>query len=657
MSIENESPSGGSSRKLTGWLGRTSQCLLAAIPIVGIFFIMDTPSYLGWSVLREQYYGLFFAMIFISLFWLFPGSAKASRRSVPWYDHILALCSLASGLYIAVFYPDILRTLGDMSGERVFMGALTVMLVLEGIRRTGGPALFCVGIFFILYARFTDFAPGLFNAPATPWPDLVTFLYLDANALFGTTLGIAAVVVMAFILFGNILFAIGGGAFLSDLAMSAFGRFRGGPAKMAILASCFFGMLTGSAAANVASTGVFTIPLMKRVGYKPHVAGAVEAVASTGGSLTPPIMGAAAFVIAEFTGIPYGTVAIASIIPAVLYYSGVFIQVDLEAGKEGMKGLSREELPNLRKTLNKAYLFVIPLFAMIYALFGLNMAPDKSAFLGILAAFMAALFNKDIRGRFDWLWTCLKDTGRAMITMTAIVCMAGFVIGVINLCGLGFVLPMFLTQVAGDNVFLALCIVAVASIILGMGMPTVAVYILLGVLMAPSLVSLGVPLLAAHLFIQYFGTVSQFTPPICVASYAAAAIAGAPPMKTAVTAMRIGILAYPTPFLFVYSQAFFMEGPALEVLWAWLSATLGCLLIGCALVGYFLRPIPLYKRILAVPAALLLFTATDFTNLFVGLLQDGVGLLFALLILGSEFVAARRERRALASQPVLNPQL
>ena len=643
MSTENETAEGGR-RHLTGWSARISRMVLGAIPVVGAFFIMDTPSYLGMAILREQYYGLFFALIFMSLFWLFPASSKSSHTHIPWYDHILALCSLISGLYIAFYYPDILRTLGNMSTERVIMSAMTVLLVLEGIRRTGGTLLFCVGIFFLLYARFTDYAPGLFNAPATPWPDLVTFLYLDANALFGTTLGVAAVVVMSFILFGNILFAIGGGAFLSDLAMAAFGRYRGGPAKMAILASCFFGMLTGSAAANVASTGVFTIPLMKRVGYPPHIAGAVEAVASTGGALTPPIMGAAAFVIAEFTGLPYATVAIASIIPAVLYYLGVFIQVDLEAGKAGMQGLSREELPKLRETLNRAYLFLIPLVAMIFALFVMNMAPDKSAFIGIAAAFIAALFNKETRNSFTWILTSLEDTGRSMIAMTAIVCMAGFVIGVINLCGLGFVLPMFLSDVAGDNLFLVLCIVAAASIILGMGMPTVAVYILLGVLMAPSLVSLGVPLLAAHLFIQYFGTVSQFTPPICVASYAAAAIAKAPPLRTAMSAMRIGVLAYPTPFLFVYSQAFFMEGPALEVLWAFISAALGCLMLGCALVGYFVRPVPIWKRVLAVPAALLLLTATDFSHPVSGLIQDGSGLALALFILASEYLTARRTR-------------
>ena len=401
-------------------------------------------------------------------------------------------------------------------------------------------------------------------------------------------------------------------------------------------------MLTGSAAANVASTGVFTIPLMKRVGYPAHIAGAVEAVASTGGALTPPIMGAAAFVIAEFTGLPYATVAIASIIPAILYYLGVFIQVDLEAGKAGMKGLPKEELPKLRQTMNRAYLFLIPLCAMIFALFILNMAPDKSAFIGIAAALVAALFNKETRSSAGWIINSLEDTGRSMIAMTAIVCMAGFVIGVINLCGLGFVLPMFLSDVAGDNLFLVLCIVAGASIILGMGMPTVAVYILLGVLMAPSLVSLGVPLLAAHLFIQYFGTVSQFTPPICVASYAAAAIAKAPPLTTAMSAMRIGILAYPTPFLFVYSQAFFLEGPALEIIWAFLSAALGCLMLGCALVGYFVRPVPVWKRILSVPAALLLLTATDFSNPVSGLIQDGSGLVLALFILISEYMAKSR---------------
>lgn len=629
-------------RKLSGGMEKLIRAFLIAVPLFGSFFILDIPSRLGFSVLREQYYGLFFALTIPCIFWLLPAYADRNNKGIAWYDHLLALAAIASGLYVALFYDEILRTLGEYTPLRMGLSLAAIITVLEAVRRTAGSIMLVLGAVFILYAHYAEYVPGIFGGAGTEWPELFTYLYLDGNALFGMSLGVSAVVVLAFILFGNLMFGAGGGEFLSDFAMSLFGGFRGGPAKMAIVASSLFGMLTGSAAANVASTGVFTIPLMKRIGYPAHIAGAIEAVASTGGSLTPPIMGAAAFIIAEFTGIPYATVVVASILPAVLYYSGVFIQVDLEAGKKGMVGLPRNELPCLRKTLKRAYLFVIPFSALLIALFVFDQSPEISAFWGILAVFACSFVRKETRSPV-WIAAALARTGKAMLSLTAIVAMAGFVIGVVNLCGLGFILPMFLSEIAGNNLFLVLVIVAVTSIVLGMGMPTVAVYILLGVLMGPTLVEVGVPVLAAHLFIQYFGTVSQFTPPICIASFAAASIAEAPQMKTAFSSMRIGALAYPAPFLFVYSQAFLMEGSALEICWAMITAMFACFLLGCALVGYFRRPICLWKRVLLVPVSFLLLTATSGEQLVPGLVQDGIGLFLGLLFIAMELHAVYRK--------------
>ncbi len=632
-------------RTLPGISGKIIRYVLIAIPIIASIFILDIPSRLGIGILREQYYGLYFAMTIPCIFLLVPGWNFSPRNRIPWYDYLLALTAVGCGLYVAFFYEEILRTLGNQGPVRLAFSFAAIAVILEAIRRTGGILLAGVGLFFILYARFTWLAPGVFNAPGTPWPELATYLYLDMNGVFGMTLGVACVIVLAFILFGNLLFGGGGGAFLNDFATSAFGGFRGGPAKMAVIASSLFGMLTGSAAANVASTGVFTIPLMKKVGYKPHVAGAIEAVASTGGTLTPPIMGAAAFVIAEFTGIPYATVAIASIIPALLYYCGVFMQVDLEAAKEGMKGLPRNELPPISASLKKAYLFVVPFTVLMLALFVFDQSAEKSAFYGMGAVFVCACINKKTRFRLDWIIASLEKTGKGILSITAIVCMAGLIIGVVNVCGLGFVLPLYMTQIAGDTLMPVLILVAIASIILGMGMPTVAVYILLGVLMAPTLVELGVPVLAAHLFIQYFGTISQFTPPVCIAAFAAAGIAEADQMKTAFSSMRIGILAYPTPFLFVYSQAFLMEGTVPEILWAMFTAMSACFLLGVALVGYFVRRVPWHKRVLLVPAALLMLTATSPDALLIGLAQDLSGLAIGIMILLSELYARKHARR------------
>lgn len=631
-------------RRLSGFMEKITRSLLIAVPLIGAVFILDIPSRIGLPILREQYYGLFFALTVPCIFWMLPASTGKNSKGIAWYDHLLAAAAFVSGMYVALFYNEILRTLGDYTPLRVGLSIAAVVTVLEAVRRTAGNILLVLGVLFILYAHYAEYVPGIFGGAGTAWPELFTYLYLDGNALFGMSLGVSAVVVLAFILFGNLMFGVGGGEFLSNFAMSLFGGFRGGPAKMAIVASSLFGMLTGSAAANVASTGVFTIPLMKRIGYPAHIAGAVEAVASTGGSLTPPIMGAAAFIIAEFTGIPYANVAVASILPAVLYYAGVFIQVDLEAGKEGMVGLPRNELPCLRKTLNQAYLFVVPFTALLAALFVFGQSPEISAFWGILAVFGCSLVRRESRNSHAWIITALARTGKAMLSLTAIVAMAGFVIGVVNLCGLGFILPMFLSRIAGNNLFPVLVIVAVTGIILGMGMPTVAVYILLGVLMGPTLVEAGVPVLAAHLFIQYFGTVSQFTPPICIASFAAATIADAPQMKTAFASMRIGALAYPAPFLFVYSQAFLMEGPLWEICWAMITAIFACFLLGCALVGYFRRPLPVWKRILLIPVSGLLLTATSADHLFIGLVQDGAGLAIGLLFVATELYAAQHRR-------------
>ncbi len=627
-------------RRLSGWMDKLVKAILAAIPLIGVFFILDIPSRLGMPLLREQYYGLFFALVIPCIFWMVPPGKKKSV--IAWYDHLLAVAAFVSGMYVALFYEDVLRTLGDYSALRIGLSIAAIVTVLEAVRRTAGNILLVLGAVFILYAHYAEYVPGIFGGAGTEWPQLLTYLYLDGNSLFGMSLGVSAVVVLAFILFGNLMFGVGGGAFLSDFAMAVFGGFRGGPAKMAIVASSLFGMLTGSAAANVASTGVFTIPLMKRIGYPAHLAGAIEAVASTGGSLTPPVMGAAAFIIAEFTGIPYATVAIASILPAVLYYAGVFFQVDLEAGKKGMVGLPKEELPSVRDIIGRAYLFLAPFAALLVALFVFDQPPETSACWGMLAVFACALMRKETRTDFSWILTALHRTGSAMLSLTAIVALAGFVIGVVNLCGLGFILPMFLSQVAGDNLFLVLIIVAVTSIVLGMGMPTVAVYILLGVLMGPTLVEAGVPVLAAHLFIQYFGTVSQFTPPICIAAFAAASIADAPQMKTAFTSMRMGALAYPAPFLFVYSQTFLMQGTFVDIAWSMITAVFGCFLLGCALVGFYRRTIPTWERVLLFPTALLLLMATSADSANLGIIKDAIGIaLGGLFIIGERWAAKR----------------
>lgn len=583
-----------------------TRILLILLPLAGIFFIMDTPSYLKWSFLREQYYGIVLTLVLPLTFLLIPATNKAPRDRIPWYDAILSILGAIVGLYLVILYPKILTRLGIISLDRIFISGIAILLILEGARRMTGWALPILGIFFIFYARYTWLVPGMFKGPGIPWDRLVNSLFLDPNAVLGIPMEVTAVIVVAYILFGNMLFGVGGGEFLTKFAMSLFGRYRGGPAKMAVAASCLFGTISGSAVSNVVATGVVTIPLMKRTGYKPHLAGAIEAVASTGGQIMPPIMGAAAFIIAEYTGIPYSKVAISAFLPALLYYICLFFQVDLEAGKTGLKGLANEQLPPLKGILNEAYLFIIPLGALIYALFIMYLSAGKAALFGVIFIMIISFIRSKTRFRGGWLLQSLENTGKGLLELTLVVATAGLIIGAINFSGVGFIFPLLMGRLAGENILLLLIIISIANIILGMGMPTVAVYILLSVLMAPILVQLGLNVLAAHLFILYYGILSMITPPVCFAAYAGASLAGADSMKTGYTAMRLGILAYIVPFLFIFSPSLLMMGRVFNIVISFLTAVAGCFMLGCALVGYLYRGIGAKMRLLMGISAILL---------------------------------------------------
>jgi TRAP transporter 4TM/12TM fusion protein len=612
-------------RTLKGPLGLVARGLLCAIPVVGAVFALDVPFYLRLTIMREQYLAVFLGMVLAGTFLLVPPTKGAARDRLPWYDGILAVLGLGVGLYVALFYPTILLELGIIDAPRVVVSTLAILLVLEAVRRLTGWILLAIGLIFILYGRFTWLAPGAFSGKGVPWPQLSNYLVLDPNGLLGLPLAVAAVIVLGFILFGNILFAIGGGGFLTDLAMATLGRFRGGPAKMAVVASSLFGTISGSAVSNVATTGVMTIPLMKRSGFRPHIAGAVEATASTGGQLMPPIMGAAAFLIAEFLGVPYQQVVIAAILPAILYYLALFAQVDLEAAKTGLHGLAREQLPSMKGVLRQSWLFVVPLLALIYTLFVLNFEAAKAAFSAVLVALVLSLFRHETRFRGGWLLQALESTGRTMLELAVVVALAGFVIGVIARTGLGFLLSMSLVDLAGGNVIFLLVIVAVANIVLGMGMPTTAVYILLAVLSAPALIQLGIEPLAAHLFILYYGMMSMITPPICFAAYAGAAIADSNYMRTGFAAMRLGIVAYLVPFLFVFSPALLLMGSPAEVVQAMITAMVAAILLGVALVGYLFRGLDTTKRVLFAVAALALFIPAHGQFGSFGLISDALG--------------------------------
>ncbi len=591
--------SSGYFRELGGWLGHLPRIIFIAMPLVGCFFIMDVPFYLEWSILREQYYGLILAMVLPCTFILVPMGKKSPRNRVPWYDVVLAILGAVVGLYVAIFYLKITLALGTITPDRVIMGTIAIFLILEASRRVTNLFLACFGLFFILFPHLSSLFPDLLSGFSIPFTQQINYLFLETNAMLSIIFGVAAIIVLAFILFGNLLFSIGGGAFITDVAMAAFGGFRGGPGKMAVVGSSLFGTISGVVVANVATTGVVTIPLMKRIGYKPYIAGAIESVASTGGQICPPIMGATAFVMAEVLGMPYQKVAIAAIIPAFLYYATIFFQVDMEAGKAGLKGLPRDQLPKIFSVLGESPFFIIPFMVLLFALFVLYMTPEKAALMGVASIIILGFFfQRETRFRFGWILDGFYGTGKAMVQLGSIAALAGIVVGTIAYTGLGFIISLYLGQFAGGHLFILLPIVAVASLIMGMGMPTLSVYIVLAILLAPAMVELGVEPIAAHLFILYLGTASMVTPPVCIGAYAGAAIAGASPMRTGFTAARFGVIAYVVPFLFVFFPALLFQGPLIRVIIATITALFGCFMLSAALTGYLFQRLNAIKRIL-----------------------------------------------------------
>lgn len=585
-------------RSLKGPFALLEKIVLAAIPISGLLFVLDVPAYVHRAILTEQYLGLLLALILCGTFLAVPASENALRSTIPWYDLLLAGASFVSGIYLTIFYSDSapLVKLGYITWERVPLAILTVFLILEALRRLAGWFLVGLVFLFLLYARFTDLVPGLLGGRGTSWESLLNSLYLSSDFLLGIPLNAGATVVLPFILFGSILIETGGGLLLTSFASAVFGRFRGGPAKVAILASSLFGTISGSAVANVAVDGAITIPMMKAIGYKPHIAAAIEAVASTGGQIMPPVMGVASFIMAEFLAVPYREVVIAAVIPALLYYIALFVQVDLEAAKMGLRGLPRDALPPVGPILKEALSFVVPLGVLVYAMFFIPLSAGKAGSLAALTAVAAGFVRKENRAAPLRLLRALPETGRAMLDLGALLAAAGIIIGVAALTGLGFKLSAALLEIGKDSAFLLLFFTAVVSMILGMGLPTSAVYILLAILVAPALVEFGILPIAAHFFIFYFGVIAVITPPIAFASFTAASIGGASPMRTGWAGTRLAALAYVVPFLFVYSPALLMKGSAWEIAYSVATAIVGTWILGMALVGYWMRPLPVSMR-------------------------------------------------------------
>ena len=639
-------------RELKGPLLWAANSALIALPLVGIFFLLDVPQKIDWLVFNEQYMGLFLALSLFATFLLVPARGRKDRDYVPWYDLIASLAGLGVGLFIFIQYPKMVDTLGEITTQSMVLGSLTVLLLAEGSRRLIGWPLVIIAIAFVLYALFAYIFPGDFYGRGWSVPRLATYLYLDANGIFGLPLQVGSGIVLVFILFGEVLHAVGGAAFLSDFALAAMGRFRGGQAKIAIVSSSLFGNISGSAVANVVVDGAFTIPMMRKAGYPPPVAAAVEAVASTGGQIMPPVMGAAAFLIAEYLAIPYAEVALAALVPAMLYYVALFIQVDLLAGRGGIVGLPRAELPRLWPVLKRSAGFIVPLVVLIVWMFFFNRRPEEAGLLAAAAGVVVGFLTPGVKLGLREFVKILLGTGRGLLEIAAITGLAGVVIGVLQVTGLGFTLTLTLLNLGQSSAILLLILTAIVSMILGMGMPTTAVYVLLAVLVAPGLAKLGIMPIAAHLFIFYFGMLSMVTPPVCIASYAAATIGKTDPIRTGWEGMRLCSIAYIIPFLFVFSPSLLLYGHWSIVTLSVTTAIIGSILLGVGLVGYLFRHIGSVKRVLFLIAAVALLVPVVRAGQYVELTwaTNAIGLILAIVMVSIEWLArsAREKSHAIA---------
>jgi len=504
----------------------------------------------------------FFTFVMVLGFALYPGRFKGEleeRRLPGPLDLLLMVVGATCGLYIIVNFEDIVMNMGNPSQTDLIMGGIAILLLLELCRRAVGPVLAIICAVFLLYALFGNYIPGFLSHRGYPLQRVISHMYLTTEGMFGTAAGVATQYVFMFILFGAFLARTGTGQFFIDLSVALLGGFSGGPAKVAVVSSGLMGTINGSSVANVVGTGSFTIPLMKSIGYKPHFAGAVEAAASTGGQLMPPVMGAGAFLMADITGIPYSQIIIAAALPALLYYTGVLTGVHLEAKRTGLQGLSRDQLPSAMKILKERGVLLLPIFAVIFMLLR-GYTPPYAAIAGIIVAIVAGAALPTTRVHPIKYWEALVQGARDALGVSIACLSIGFIMGSATLTGAGLKIANGILMLSGGNLFLTLVFTMIACLILGMGLPTTANYLVTSTIAAPALVTAGVPLLSAHLFVFYFGIIADLTPPVALAAMAGAGIAGSPPVKTGVQSFKLAAPAYLIPYVFCYAPQITLVG-------------------------------------------------------------------------------------------------
>ncbi len=548
---------------------------LGAIPIAGICWILAVTDYFGVALTFQQALGVILGLACASAFLRYPYFSRPGPL-----EAVLAVAGILAWFWMSYNFEDWIVTAHERTPDKWVPGAIALLLLMEGLRKAAGRIIAGLVWVLVAYAFLGDHLPGVLEAEVFPPTKILTYYYADNNGVPGLVLQVVVNLVLAFIIFGKLMEVSGGTAFLNDLAMGWMGHRRGGPAKVAVIASSAFGTISGSTVANIMSTGIVTIPLMKRTGFRNEYAGAIEAVASNGGQIAPPVMGATAFIIAEFLEIPYQDVVIAAAVPAAVYFFVLFLQVDAVARRFDIKGLPRDELPEVGAVLRRGWIFVIPIIVLLYFLFWLGYNPGLSAlYSGASLIVLMSLRDRRPPTREHWR-NFVFGSGEILVPLLLIAGAAGIILGVLNSTGLAFQLSLILTEIGKNNgILVMLFLTSLICIVLGMGMPTATVYIVLVSVIGPALVNMGLVPIGAHLFLFYFGLISMLTPPVAIASMVAAEMAGGDMWKTGLIGVQLAATAYLLPYLWAFNPALLLEGTLVQVVYAVLSAGVAGLLL------------------------------------------------------------------------------
>lgn len=584
--------------------------------IFSVYHILIIMNFFEWldfgSISAISHRAISLGLMLIIVFIIYPFKVSSPRTKIPWTDYLLMVLSVIVCGYIVVYYEGgwmdpRLHGVSEQYRDTVeiVLGFAAMLLVLEITRRVMGLALPLIAFLFIIYTIFSAHFPGFLHARGYSMSRIVGHLYIWSEGIWGVAMGVAAITIVGFIIFSSFITESGAGDFFTDLANATLGRKRGGPAKAVIVSDVLFGMVSGSTSASVMTTGVFTIPMMKKVGYSPNFAGAVEAVSSNGGQIMPPVMGSVVFIMCEFLQMPYREVVLASIIPALLYWIILYLTIDYNAAIHGIRGMTKAELPSVLEVLKKGWFYFVPLIALVLFLVVFMFSPEKSALASIVVLLVVCLFAKDTRMGSKKILTALALAGRNMALVTSACATAGIIIGCMTLTGLGSKISSMLLFWARGELLLLLLFSGVACYMLGMGMSSIPVYLTVAILIAPALVKFGIAPMAAHLFVFWWALTSFITPPVAIAAYAVAGISGGDPFKTGFEAMRLGAGIYIIPFMFIYRPELLLLGTAGSIVLSTVICIIGLIGLAIALNGYFLKRAKIWERLLCLGGSFL----------------------------------------------------